>query len=316
SSAAGTDNRPPMLEENDYESRRIRIERYIKGKAHGKLIWKSIQNGPTPHPQTTDRAPEGGAVPPPRNKRDEEFTAEDNRNELEDIQAINILISTQVEAHSQEYQPKDQLGVLSVAKVLADASRKNAHTYTRRRRVVSTGSGRISTASRLFSTAEESVSTVGASMPVSTAEVGSSKRVAEAELDYEGSKRQKTNKALGSVREQPNKEENALSQEDLQQMMMVVPVKEVYVEALQAEGSTVGNSKGTPKNEEVVAFLMGALRGRTMGSFCHASCFQLSDRMRHKDVVIGNILSQENHQIARRVVSYLREMQDQDMDIL
>nr|GFC25886.1 hypothetical protein [Tanacetum cinerariifolium] len=53
--------------------------------------WKSIQNGPTPHPQTTDPAPEGGAVPSPRNKRNEEFTEEDNRNELADIQAINIL---------------------------------------------------------------------------------------------------------------------------------------------------------------------------------------------------------------------------------
>nr|GFA55762.1 hypothetical protein [Tanacetum cinerariifolium] len=60
-------------------------------KPHGKLIWKSIQNGPTPHPQTPNPAPEGGAVPPPRNKRDEEFTKEDNRNELADIQAINIL---------------------------------------------------------------------------------------------------------------------------------------------------------------------------------------------------------------------------------
>nr|GFB33079.1 hypothetical protein [Tanacetum cinerariifolium] len=91
SSAAGTGNRPPMLEENNYESWRIRIERYIKGKPHGKLIWKSIQNGPTPHPQTTDPAPEGGAVPPLRNKRDEEFTEDDNINELADIQAINIL---------------------------------------------------------------------------------------------------------------------------------------------------------------------------------------------------------------------------------
>ncbi|GJY52362.1 hypothetical protein Tco_0443209 [Tanacetum coccineum] len=44
----------------------------------------------------------------------------------------------------------------------------NVHTYTRRKRAVSTGSGGISTASRLFSTAEELVSTVGASMPVST----------------------------------------------------------------------------------------------------------------------------------------------------
>nr|GFA95710.1 hypothetical protein [Tanacetum cinerariifolium] len=61
------------------------------GKPQGKLIWKSIQNGPTPHPQTTDPAPEGDAVPPPRNKKDEDFTEEDNRNELTDIQAINIL---------------------------------------------------------------------------------------------------------------------------------------------------------------------------------------------------------------------------------
>nr|GEW87431.1 hypothetical protein [Tanacetum cinerariifolium] len=91
SSDVGIDNRPPMLEENDYESWRIRIERYIKGKPLGKLIWKSIKNGPTPHPQTTNPTPEGGVVPPPRNKRDKVFTEEDNKNELADIQAINIL---------------------------------------------------------------------------------------------------------------------------------------------------------------------------------------------------------------------------------
>nr|GEW36227.1 hypothetical protein [Tanacetum cinerariifolium] len=50
SSAAGIDNRPPMLEESDYESWKIRIERYINGKTHGKLIWKSILNGPSAHP--------------------------------------------------------------------------------------------------------------------------------------------------------------------------------------------------------------------------------------------------------------------------
>nr|GEX22662.1 hypothetical protein [Tanacetum cinerariifolium] len=32
SSASGTDNRPPMLEEGDYESWKVRIERYIHGK--------------------------------------------------------------------------------------------------------------------------------------------------------------------------------------------------------------------------------------------------------------------------------------------
>ncbi|GJU05214.1 hypothetical protein Tco_1121644 [Tanacetum coccineum] len=70
--------------------------------------------------------------------------------------------------HSQEDQPEDQLGVFSAAKVLADAA-KNVHAYTRRRRAVSTSSNGISTNSILFSTAEESVSTAGASMLVNTA---------------------------------------------------------------------------------------------------------------------------------------------------
>ncbi|GJX67823.1 retrovirus-related pol polyprotein from transposon TNT 1-94 [Tanacetum coccineum] len=65
---------------------------------------------------------------------------------------------------------------------------------------------------------------------IDSAEVGSSKRAAEAELDHEDFKRQKTNDASGSVQEQPDEEEKELSQEDLQQMMMVVPVEEVYVE--------------------------------------------------------------------------------------
>nr|GEV37633.1 hypothetical protein [Tanacetum cinerariifolium] len=73
-------------------------------------------------------------------------------------------VSTQGEVHSQ---PKDQLGVLSAAKVLVDATK--VHTYTRRRRAVNTGSDGISTASKIVSAAKESVSTAGASMPVSTA---------------------------------------------------------------------------------------------------------------------------------------------------
>ncbi|GKE47142.1 hypothetical protein Tco_1478400, partial [Tanacetum coccineum] len=50
-----------------------------------------------------------------------------------------------------------------------NTAKENVHTYTRRRRALSTGSGGISTASRLFSTAKESVSTASASMLVSTA---------------------------------------------------------------------------------------------------------------------------------------------------
>nr|GEY44707.1 hypothetical protein [Tanacetum cinerariifolium] len=69
-------------------------------------------------------------------------------------------VSTQGEAHSQESQPKDQLGVFSTTKVLTKVAK--VHTYTRRRRTISTTSGGISTT-------EESVSTTGASMPVSIA---------------------------------------------------------------------------------------------------------------------------------------------------
>ncbi|GJR08733.1 hypothetical protein Tco_0791385 [Tanacetum coccineum] len=54
-----------------------------------------------------------------------------------------------------------------------------------------------------------------------------SKRTAEIELEHEGSKRQKTNE------EQSAKEENELSEEELQKLMMIVLVEEVYVEALQ-----------------------------------------------------------------------------------
>nr|GEX44185.1 hypothetical protein [Tanacetum cinerariifolium] len=96
-----------------------------------------------------------------------ESSAEENLDEEDPSKQEGV--SAQGEAHSQEDQFEDQLGVLSAAKVLADAARKNVQTYTRRRRAVSTGSGGISTASRLFSTAEKSVSTAGASMPVSTA---------------------------------------------------------------------------------------------------------------------------------------------------
>ncbi|GKB20948.1 hypothetical protein Tco_0854871 [Tanacetum coccineum] len=85
------------------------------------------------------------------------------------IMKVKKLEKTVKTSHSRrrakigEDQPEDQLGVLSAAKVLADATKTNVHTYTRRIRAVSTGSGRISTTSRLFSIAEESVSTAGAS---------------------------------------------------------------------------------------------------------------------------------------------------------
>nr|GEV92647.1 hypothetical protein [Tanacetum cinerariifolium] len=78
---------------------------------------------------------------------------------------------------SETNQPKDRLGVLNAAKVLADTAKKKVNTYTRRKRAVSTGSEGISTASKIFSTAEESVSIAGESMSVSTADVVQEERV-------------------------------------------------------------------------------------------------------------------------------------------
>ncbi|GJR18274.1 hypothetical protein Tco_0966801 [Tanacetum coccineum] len=77
--------------------------------------------------------------------------------DVEQTSGVTLVTPTQ-----GEDQPEDHLGVLSAAKVLAHVAKINVHTYTRRRRAVSIGSGGISTT-------EESFSIAGASMPVSTA---------------------------------------------------------------------------------------------------------------------------------------------------
>ncbi|GJV86500.1 uncharacterized mitochondrial protein-like protein [Tanacetum coccineum] len=90
--AAGTDTRPPMLVESDYDSWKIRIHRYIRGKLLGKLIWNSIQNEPSPHPMVTDAPTEGQTgVNMPRMKLDSEFTLEETNRENADTQAEIIL---------------------------------------------------------------------------------------------------------------------------------------------------------------------------------------------------------------------------------
>ncbi|GJX98077.1 hypothetical protein Tco_0355096 [Tanacetum coccineum] len=104
---------------------------------------------------------------------DDEESSKDTSKQgrmIEDIdQDAGISMVTPTKVSSPEDQFEDQLRVLSAAKVLADAAKKNVNTYTKRRRAISTGSERVSNASRIFSIAEESLSTAGASMPVSTA---------------------------------------------------------------------------------------------------------------------------------------------------
>ncbi|GKB12135.1 hypothetical protein Tco_0846058 [Tanacetum coccineum] len=62
---------------------------------------------------------------------------------------------------------------------------------------------------------------------------GSSKRYAKEELDQESSKRQKTSESSELVEEPRVKEADELSQEELQQMMIIVPEQGMNVEALQ-----------------------------------------------------------------------------------
>ncbi|GJZ65968.1 hypothetical protein Tco_0622664 [Tanacetum coccineum] len=42
----GADNRPPMLDKSRYVSWKSRMELYIQGKDHGRIILNSVENGP------------------------------------------------------------------------------------------------------------------------------------------------------------------------------------------------------------------------------------------------------------------------------
>ncbi|GJR31904.1 hypothetical protein Tco_1108136 [Tanacetum coccineum] len=68
---------------------------------------------------------------------------------------------------------------------------------------------------------------------------GSSKRDAEEKLDQESSKRQKTDESSDLAKEPRDKEADELSQEKLQQMMIIVPEQGMNIEALQTKDDLV-----------------------------------------------------------------------------
>ncbi|GKA39499.1 hypothetical protein Tco_0732050 [Tanacetum coccineum] len=76
---------------------------------------------------------------------DDDMASEDSSKQGRMIEEINqdvgVTLVTPTKVSSQEDKPKDQLGVLSAAKVLADVAR--VHTFSRRRRAVSTDSGGV-----------------------------------------------------------------------------------------------------------------------------------------------------------------------------
>nr|GEY41122.1 hypothetical protein [Tanacetum cinerariifolium] len=235
---------------------------------------------------------------------DDEEDSEDSSKQGRMIEDINhdarITLVTPTKVSSQEYQLEDQLGVLSVAKVIVDAAKKKVNTYTKRRRAVSIGSERVNTASRIFSTAEESVSTAGESMPMCLDEELAQKLYEVEQARFNAEQEAKFNEEQEELLESETTKDEAnpsvtdqrktmctymknmvgykaehfkgksfyeakemfdnvykqvtsfvpmesclestkepkadeISQEDLQQMLMIVPVEEVYVEALKVK---------------------------------------------------------------------------------
>ncbi|GJY85276.1 hypothetical protein Tco_0499302 [Tanacetum coccineum] len=84
---------------------------------------------------------------------------------------------------------------------------------------------------------------------------GSSKRYAEEELDQEFSKKQKTGESSELAEEPRVKEADELSQEELQQMMIIVPEKGMNVEALQTKHLIIDweiYNEGTRKDDLVI----------------------------------------------------------------
>ena len=90
SSAAGTDSRAPMLEESEYESWKIRMRRYLRGKPNGRDIWDSIENGPAPIPTVAVPATDTIEASTRLKSRDEYTDAEAAR-EHADYQAESML---------------------------------------------------------------------------------------------------------------------------------------------------------------------------------------------------------------------------------
>ncbi|GKD18697.1 hypothetical protein Tco_1207855, partial [Tanacetum coccineum] len=43
---SGADNRPPMLEKDMHDSWKSRMELYMMNRQHGRMILKSVENGP------------------------------------------------------------------------------------------------------------------------------------------------------------------------------------------------------------------------------------------------------------------------------
>ncbi|GJR36971.1 hypothetical protein Tco_1212655 [Tanacetum coccineum] len=82
---SGADNRPPMLEKDMYDSWKSRMELYMMNRQHGRMILKSVENGPLIWPSIE----ENRVIRP---KKYSELSATEAIQADCDIKAINIIL--------------------------------------------------------------------------------------------------------------------------------------------------------------------------------------------------------------------------------
>nr|GFC32724.1 hypothetical protein [Tanacetum cinerariifolium] len=82
---SGIKNRPPMLEKDMYDSWRSRMELYMLNRQHGRMILKSVKNGPIIWPSVI----EDGVT---RLKKYSEFSSAEATQANFDVKATNIIL--------------------------------------------------------------------------------------------------------------------------------------------------------------------------------------------------------------------------------
>nr|GEU49107.1 hypothetical protein [Tanacetum cinerariifolium] len=145
---SGNINKTPSMPHDSPLSRvnTLRSDEGIYGAAYTKIIIKVKRLEKT--------------VKTGKARRKAQIVVFDDGEEFEDP-------SKQGRSMIEEINQDTKVTLFTPTQVLTDVAK--VHTYTRRRKAVNTGSDGISTASRIVSIAEESGSTAGASMLVSTA---------------------------------------------------------------------------------------------------------------------------------------------------
>ncbi|GJY89340.1 hypothetical protein Tco_0503968, partial [Tanacetum coccineum] len=84
---SGADNRPPKLDKDLYDSWKSQMELYMQNREHGRMILKSVENGPLIWPTVK----ENGVI---RTKKYVELSAAEKIQADCDMKATNIILQS------------------------------------------------------------------------------------------------------------------------------------------------------------------------------------------------------------------------------